>query len=55
MVRKLENQPKRINMPIKGIIESKSHIKQWESSNKKIMYEKLSRTEGKFLEHETPN
>lgn len=34
VVTKLENQLKRVNMTIKGIIERKSHIKQWERSDK---------------------
>lgn len=36
VVTKLENQLKRVNMTIKGIRESKNHIKQWERSDKKI-------------------
>ena len=35
VVTKLESQLKRVNMTIKGIIESKNHIKQWERSDKK--------------------
>lgn len=34
VVTNLENQLKRVNMTTKGIIESKSHIKQWERSDK---------------------